>query len=120
MSSEKKYSWYKVAETIADFFWQENNLCEVEVKGKTICFGRKGDDVFACAAKCPHAGGHFSDGVIDAAGNIVCPLHRYKFSLQNGRNTSGEGYYLKTYPVQKREDGIYVGIEETGFFSLFK
>jgi len=73
MSSEKKYSWYKVAETIADFFWQENNLCEVEVKGKTICFGRKGDDVFACAAKCPHAGGHFSDGVIDAAGNIVCP-----------------------------------------------
>jgi nitrite reductase/ring-hydroxylating ferredoxin subunit len=118
--AEKKYNWHKVAESAADFFWQENQLCEVEVKGKTICFARRGDDVFACAHKCPHAGGHLADGFIDALGNIVCPLHRYKFSLQNGRNVSGEGYYLKTYPVEMREDGVYVGLEEGGLFQFFK
>ncbi len=120
MSVEKKYSWYKIAESAADFIWQENNLCEIEIKGKTICISKKENEVFACAPKCPHAGGHLSHGFTDAAGNIVCPLHRYKFSLQNGRNISGEGYYLKTYPVQKRDDGIYIGIEETGFFGFFK
>ena len=50
MSSEKKYSWHKIAETADDFFWQENNLCEIEVKGKKICIAKKGEDVFACAS----------------------------------------------------------------------
>jgi hypothetical protein len=30
--------------------------------------------------------------------------------MENGRNTSGEGYYLKTYPIEIREDGIYIGL----------
>jgi nitrite reductase/ring-hydroxylating ferredoxin subunit len=120
MSGEKKYAWHKIAESADDFFWQENQLCEIVVKGKTICIAKKGNEVFACTHKCPHAGGHIADGFIDALGNIVCPLHRYKFSLETGRNVSGEGYYLKTFPVEKRADGIYIGIEETGFFRLFK
>ena len=120
MSAAKKYTWLKIAESTADFVWQENQLCEIQVKGKTICMARRGEDVFACAHKCPHAGGHMADGFVDALGNIVCPLHRYKFSLQNGRNVSGEGYYLKTYPVELRDDGIYIGLEEGGLFSLFQ
>jgi 3-phenylpropionate/trans-cinnamate dioxygenase ferredoxin subunit len=35
--------------------------------------------------------------------------------MENGRNTSGEGYFLKTYPLETREDGIYAGMEEGGF-----
>lgn len=120
MPAEKKYSWFKIAETAADFPWEENQLCEIAVKGKTICVVRRGEEVLACTNKCPHAGGHLADGFIDALGNIVCPLHRYKFNLVNGRNVSGEGYYLKTYPVEKRADGIYIGLEENSFFSFFK
>jgi 3-phenylpropionate/trans-cinnamate dioxygenase ferredoxin subunit len=51
-----------------------------------------------------------ADGYIDALGNIVCPVHRYKFNLQNGRNTSGEGYYLKRWAAEEREDGVYVNL----------
>ncbi len=120
MPAEKKYNWHKIAESAADFLWQGNNLCEVQVKDKIICIARKGDEVFACAHKCPHAGGYMAGGFVDALSNIVCPLHRYKFSLQNGRNVSGEGYYLKTYPVEVREDGVYVGMEANGLFSLFQ
>jgi 3-phenylpropionate/trans-cinnamate dioxygenase ferredoxin subunit len=60
-----------------------------------------------------------SNGFIDPLGNIVCPLHRYKFSMETGRNTSGEGYFLKTYPIELREDGIYAGIEESSPFSFW-
>ena len=120
MAAEKKYSWIKIGEAVSDFFWQENDLCEITVKGKTICIAKHGEQVLACAHKCPHAGGHLADGFVDALGNIVCPLHRYKYSLQNGRNISGEGYYLKTYPIETRTDGIYIGLEESSFFSFFK
>jgi nitrite reductase/ring-hydroxylating ferredoxin subunit len=120
MPASKTYIWHKIAESTDEFFWQENNLCEVTVKGKTICVGRNNHELFACASKCPHAGGQLSRGFVDALGNIVCPLHRYKFSLQNGRNVSGEGYYLKTYPLEVRTDGVYLGFEDGSLFSWFK
>ncbi|MFT3845811.1 MAG: Rieske 2Fe-2S domain-containing protein [Lacibacter sp.] len=119
MSTEKKYNWHKIADHINELPWQENQLCEIELKGKHICLAQYNSKVSACAAKCPHAGGYLSDGYIDAVGNIVCPLHRYKFSLQTGRNSSGEGYFLTTYPVEEREDGLYLGIEDKKLFGLF-
>jgi 3-phenylpropionate/trans-cinnamate dioxygenase ferredoxin subunit len=36
--------------------------------------------------------------------------------MKNGRNTSGEGYFLKTYPVETRPEGIFIGFKP---FSLF-
>lgn len=116
----KKYTWHKIAETTAELDFNTDNLLQVEVSGKEICVAQTKDGLKGCASKCPHAGGPMEEGFIDALGNIVCPLHRYKFSLQNGRNTSGEGYYLKTFPIETREDGIFVGIEENSFFNWLK
>ncbi len=112
MSSDKKYTWIKIADSINELPFEANNLCEILVNGKLICLNKKEDSIHACASKCPHAGGSFVNGCVDALGNIVCPLHRYKFSLTTGRNTSGEGYFLKTYPIKQDERGIYVGFEE--------
>ena len=114
-------TWHKVADHINEIDFSDNQVGVVELKGKKICLARYKEQVFACASKCPHAGGILADGFIDALGNIVCPLHRYKFSLQNGRNTSGEGYYLKNWPVELREDGVYIGMEESGsFWDIFR
>lgn len=106
--------WHK----LPHFQLPGNNIAVVEVSNKTICITKYEGTWFAFAYKCPHAGGILANGYIDAMGNIVCPVHRYKFNIRNGRNSSGEGYYLKTYPVEIREDGIYVGIEK-GLFDLF-
>ena len=86
---------------------------------KIICIALHNNSLTACTQKCPHAGGILSDGFIDATGNIVCPLHRYKFSLRNGRNVSGEDYYLKVYAIEEREAGIFVGLEESAWLDLF-
>ena len=115
--AEKKYNWHKIADGIGVIPWQSNHLAIVEVAGKTITLSRFQGQVYACAHKCPHAGGVMANGFMDAIGNIVCPLHRYRYNLQNGRNTSGEGYYLKTYPIETREDGLYLGIEAGGFLN---
>ena len=117
---EKKYTWHKLAESIAELQLPATGLLEVEVDGKKICIGLHNEALYGCAAKCPHAGGRMAEGYMDAIGNIVCPIHRYKFSLQQGRNVSGEGYFLKTYPVQQRPDGIFVGIEENNLTNWVK
>lgn len=111
---EKRYSWHKIADHITGLDFADNNMAVVELKGKKICIGKHNELAFAFAYKCPHAGGFLADGYIDAMGNVVCPLHRYKYSLQSGRNVSGEGYYLKHWPVELRKDGVFVGIEDKG------
>lgn len=80
------------------------------VGDKQICLLKKSGIVHAFVATCPHAGARLCDGWLDAQGRIVCPLHKYRFDPANGRNTSGEGYKLKTYPVEIREDYIYIGL----------
>lgn len=94
-------------------------MCLLEAGGKMITVARLNGKLFAFAYKCPHAGGIMADGYINAAGQVTCPLHRYRFDMQNGRNTSGEGYFLKTFQAEKREDGIYIGLEDKGFWGLY-
>jgi nitrite reductase/ring-hydroxylating ferredoxin subunit len=118
--SNKNYHWHKVAETIDEIHFPGNRLAQLEVNGKKICLAIHNNLLFACSHKCPHAGGTMAEGYTDVLGNIVCPLHRYKFSLQNGRNISGEGYFLKTFPVQIRQNGVYIGFEENSLFSWLK
>jgi nitrite reductase/ring-hydroxylating ferredoxin subunit len=117
---EKKYNWHKVADSIDEISFSSNALTEVEVAGKTICIALHNGGVLACTKKCPHAGGILADGFVDHQGNIVCPLHRYKFSLHNGRNVSGEGYYLKTFPIEIRKEGVFVGYDENNLFNWLK
>ncbi len=120
MKPDKKYRWHKIATAFSELAFGEKDLAEIEVAGKKICIAKKGGEVAACTATCPHAGGVMSEGFLDKNGNIVCPIHRYVFSLENGRDVSGEGYFLKIYPVKINEKGVFVGIEESGFFSWLK
>ena len=83
MAAEKKYSWHKIAESPEELPWEENQLCEIIVKGKTICLAKKEAQVFACAHKCPHAGGHLADGFVDALGNIVFMVSPMEVELSN-------------------------------------
>ena len=117
MDSKKTYTWHKIAEDVGAIDFAANGMASVELGTKKFCLVRHKESLYACASKCPHAGGQMADGYIDALGNIVCPLHRYKFSLATGRNSSGEGYFLKTYPVEQRAEGVFVGLEKGGLFN---
>ena len=117
----KQYTWHKIADHPDKLRFSSNNISLAEVDGKKICVGKFKGELFAFAYKCPHAGGLLGEGYIDALGNIVCPIHQYKFYIKNGRNTSGEGYYLKNWPVEIRENGVFVGLEQVdGIFGWIK
>jgi nitrite reductase/ring-hydroxylating ferredoxin subunit len=86
-------------------------IAVIQVQEKSICITRYRDEWYAFASKCPHASGAMNEGFVDAAGYIVCPVHRYRFSLKNGLDAAGEGYKLKTYRLERRGKALFVGID---------
>lgn len=103
------YNWHSVKGlTINDI--EENKPLEISVGNKEVGLLKRNNQLHAFAAKCPHASGKFCDGWLDASGLLVCPLHKYRFDPVNGRNTSGEGYKLKVYPVEIKNDEIQIGL----------
>lgn len=109
--SETNYRWHKLAEHVNELDFAENNIAVTTVEGKKICVGKFNDGLSAFAYKCPHAGGMMADGYINPIGYVVCPVHRYKFDLKTGRNVSGEGYFLKCWPIEITEDGVFIGLK---------
>jgi nitrite reductase/ring-hydroxylating ferredoxin subunit len=114
----KNIQWFKVANSIEDIEWQDNNMATVETGGKKISLAKVGKDLFACSYKCPHAGGILPEGFLDGRGSVICPIHGFRFNLRNGYNVSGEGYFLKVFPIEEREAGLFVGFEETNVFDV--
>ena len=106
-----KLDWKFITEAPLSLNWAENNMVELEVEGKQVTLAKWKEGYLAFASKCPHASGRMSQGYINPLGQVVCPLHRYCFDMKNGRNTSGEGYFLKTYPTELREEGLFIGFQ---------
>lgn len=104
----KIYNWHK-AEGLTLESLTENKLTEILLAGKKVGLLKRNNSLMAFTALCPHAGANLCDGWLDAMGRIVCPEHKYRFDPVNGRNTSGEGYKLFTYPVEIKEEEIYIG-----------
>jgi nitrite reductase/ring-hydroxylating ferredoxin subunit len=83
----------------------------MQLKGEKICLVRSQKGFYAVQDTCPHNGASLSRGTCSEKNEIVCPLHRYSFDLESGKATSGGAFALKTYPVEMKSDGVYIGIK---------
>jgi len=105
------FNWIKLTENLNTLVFNNNHIATTQVNDKNICIAHFNEKYFGFAYHCPHAAAIMADGYIDAKGNAVCPLHHYKFNLQSGRNVSGEGYFMKTFPIEIRNDGVWIGMK---------
>ena len=114
MLFEKKMKWYKVFESAESAVQQisMNAVQTIAIAGKKLCIAHTQDGFFAVGDKCPHNGASLGNGYCTQENSIVCPVHRYHFDLRTGRAKSGLGDAVATYPVEIREDGVYVGFKE--------
>ncbi|HEV2676090.1 MAG TPA: FAD-dependent oxidoreductase [Aliidongia sp.] len=71
----------RVVARLADF--PDGTMRQVEVDGAKILLVRRGDDVFAMAGTCPHAGGPLAEGILDGD-RVVCPWHKAAFCITSG------------------------------------
>ncbi len=81
----------------------------VAIDAHRICLVQRQQDFFAFKAYCPHAGASLSEAFCNGKGEVVCPLHGYRFDLVSGREASGLAYELAMYPIKIQEDGLFIG-----------
>ena len=80
-----------------------------KVDGKQIALFNQGG-YHAMDDLCVHQDGSIAGGKVD--GDIVeCPLHFWHYNIKTGELMDYlKGVRLATYPVQARDDGIYVDV----------
>jgi thiamine pyrophosphate-dependent acetolactate synthase large subunit-like protein/nitrite reductase/ring-hydroxylating ferredoxin subunit len=61
--------------------------------------------------ECPHQGGPLGEGSIED-GLLRCPWHGWDFYPDSGETPGEFDDCVTTYPVEERDDGIYVGFPE--------
>jgi nitrite reductase [NAD(P)H] small subunit len=73
-----------------------------------------GDRFLAVDNRCPHKAGPLADGIVTGA-SVVCPLHTWKISLEDGRvqRPSGSGDLgVTAYPARVEDGVVVVGVPE--------
>ncbi len=101
--------WHKVAE-LGDM--QEGRVRSAVAGSTTIaltfCGGRYG----ALDNHCPHQGGPLGEGSIEN-GLLRCPWHGYDYDPITGEPPPGFTDAPIAYPVEVRDDGVYVQLAES-------
>lgn len=107
------FHWHRIFEKEDgdDLYVRQGAIIKLQIKGEKICVTRTDNGLHAFAERCPHNGASLSVGFCTKKNEVVCPLHRYSFDLASGKATSGGAFALKIYPLEFRDDGVYLGIK---------
>lgn len=107
-----QYNWFALQT------WQlppEGSLIHIHINQKACFLAKYEGFYYAGNSKCPHANGDLSKGYLSSQGEVVCPLHRFKFNLKDGKETTDNGgFCVTTYPVKQAQDEqFYIGFLKT-------
>ncbi|WIY00931.1 thiamine pyrophosphate-binding protein [Amycolatopsis mongoliensis] len=89
----------------------EGRVRSVTVGGRSVALSRCGARLGALENRCPHQGGPLGEGSIEK-GLLRCPWHGYDYDPISGQPPEGFSDGVATYPVEQREDGVFVQLPE--------
>ena len=105
MAQEKL--WHRVASQDP---LEDNSVTSVTAGIKALCLAKLDGQYFALDNHCPHQGGPLGEGLIEN-GYVRCPWNGYEYAPQDGSPPGGYDDRVETYPLELRDDGIYVAVE---------
>ncbi|MEL7001431.1 MAG: cytochrome P450 [Bacteroidota bacterium] len=85
---------------------KDQELHEVVIDKQRLIVFRHEGEVKVFDGICPHEGTPLIEGHIEK-GHIICPLHLWRFSCQDGNHTDNRAC-LKSYPVQLHGEDILI------------
>ena len=86
----------------------ENRIKKVQLGDQEIAVVRVGERVSGFHVFCPHRGASLIQASLNIKGEIVCPLHQYRFDSQTGQAKSGDCADLQTYACELSESGLKI------------
>ncbi|MBW2273714.1 MAG: Rieske 2Fe-2S domain-containing protein [Deltaproteobacteria bacterium] len=78
---------------------------------ESVCMTHFEGEYAALSNHCPHQGGPLGEGSIEG-GFLRCPWHGWDYHPLTGSPPEDYGDCVPTHPVELRDDGVYVEIEE--------
>jgi nitrite reductase (NADH) small subunit len=81
----------------------------LDAAGLRLAVFRLGTDVIALSGRCPHSGGLLGFGWVEER-EVVCPLHRWRFRLADGRCTTIPGERVHRFRCEVRGDEVWVEV----------
>jgi len=92
----------------------EGRVVTVTAETVSIALSRFDGRYGALNNHCPHQGGPLGEGSIEKGAEgkcwLRCPWHGWDFNPLTGESPGAHGDHIETYPVEERDDGIYVGL----------
>ncbi len=86
----------------------EGRVKPVTCENFTVCMARYQGEYSALDNACPHQGGPLGEGSIEN-GWLRCPWHGWDYHPLTGKPPGGFDDGVAVFPVEVREDGVYVG-----------
>lgn len=86
----------------------DQSIRVLRIGDQKVCITQKNESYFAFEALCPHQRHPLSEATINDFGEVICPLHFYRFNLTTGTEANRLCKDLKTYQVDLRPDGIFL------------
>ena len=110
---EQKLDWYRVADLDE---LPAGRVKTVTAATHSMALTNIGGEYTAMENRCPHQGGPLGEGFIETGKDgkcwLCCPWHGWDFDPKTGRPPGGhDDSGQELFPIEVREDGIYVGIE---------
>ncbi|MFQ5569879.1 MAG: thiamine pyrophosphate-dependent enzyme [Rhodothermales bacterium] len=106
LTDETRIEWHKVLDHGA---LPEGRVRPVTCAHTTVCMTHHEGKYGALDNRCPHQGGPLGEGSIEN-GLLRCPWHGWDYDPITGK-APGYDDGVDTYPIDVRDDGIYVGFE---------
>jgi nitrite reductase/ring-hydroxylating ferredoxin subunit len=88
----------------------ERKIKRLALGEKTVAILRIGVQIYVFDAHCPHRGADLIPANINGLGEIICPIHQYRFDLKTGQVRSGFCADLPVYSAIWNEDGLHIQI----------
>ena len=104
----KQLTWHKVLNSKTEL--AVGRVMTVTVNNKQFALSHFEGKICALDNHCPHQGGPLGEGSIEN-GILRCPWHGWDYHPCTGK-APGFDDGVESYPVEEREDGIFLGIHE--------
>ncbi len=106
--AQRPLMWHRVAGVDE---LPEGRVTTVTAGGESIALSHFEGSYGALVNACPHQGGPLGEGSIEN-GWLRCPWHGWDFHPSTGAAPGGFEDAVRTFPVDVRDDGVYVGVRE--------
>ena len=79
------------------------------VQGDIALFRTAEDEVFALLDRCPHKGGHLSQGIVFGK-KVACPLHGWHIGLEDGIAVAPDEGCAASFPVKLEGGKVFISL----------